>query len=114
MRWLAVLLGGAAGASARYGVTLAVGERSFPWAVLGINVVGAFLLGLLAAARVSDTTRVALGVGLLGGFTTFSTFSLDAWNLLRQDRAGAAAAYVAASCVLGVAAAAAGWTVAGR
>ena len=112
MKVLAVVLGGAVGASARYGVTVAVGDRSFPWAVLGINVLGSFLLGVLLASRASDLTRVALGAGLLGGFTTFSTFSVDAWSLLHADRPLAALAYVTASCGLGIAAAAAGWTLA--
>jgi CrcB protein len=69
---------------------------------------------MLAGSRLSETARIGLGVGVLGGFTTFSTFSLDTFHLLRTDRPGAALAYVAASFAFGVGAAAAGWTLTSR
>ena len=112
MRIVLIAVAGAAGALTRYGVGSAVGVRTFPWSTLAINVVGSFLLGFLlqaAPGRLSDDVRVALGVGFLGAFTTFSTFSYETVTMLRDGRAGAAAAYVLASLLLGVGAAAAGW-----
>ena len=112
-----IALAGAAGALTRYGIGVAVGVRSFPWTTLGINVVGSFLLAFLLTRAdqrgwSSDAT-VPLSVGFLGAFTTFSTFSYETITLLRTDRSGEAAGYVAASIALGVAAAAAGYA-AGR
>ena len=87
--------------------------RSFPWATLGINVAGSYLLGLvlvLGARRDwPEAVTVGIAVGFLGAFTTFSTFSYESYTLLRTDRAGAAAAYVLASVGLGVVAAALGY-----
>lgn len=116
MKVLLVAVAGAAGALARYGVGSAVGTRSFPWATLGINLVGSFLLGLLLRTGLQrgwpETTTVPLGIGFLGAFTTFSTFSNEAYEMLRTDRAAAALAYVALSLVGGVLAAAAGYAAA--
>ena len=109
---LAVALGGALGALARYGVANAIGTRAFPWATLTINVVGSFALGLVLAGAVGRwpaAVSFAVTVGLLGAFTTFSTFSFEATELLREGRAAAAGAYVAASVVLGLLASAAGY-----
>ena len=116
MRIVLVAVLGAAGASARYGIGVAVGVQSFPWATLAINVAGSFLLGLVLVAgvdRLSADALVGVSVGFLGAFTTFSTFGYETQTLLRTDRAGAAATYVVASVALGVAAAALGYT-AGR
>ena len=116
MRVALVAVLGAAGACCRYGIGVAVGVQSFPWATLGINVAGSFLLGLVLTAgpdRLSSDAVVGIAVGFLGAFTTFSTFGFETQTLLRTDRAGAAAAYVAASVVVGVAAAALGYA-AGR
>ena len=107
-------LAGAAGALARYGVGNAVDVRSFPWATLGINVIGSFLLGVLlqgAGGRLDDDVRMALGVGFLGAFTTFSTFGYETVVMLRDGRTAAAGMYVAASIVLGVGAAALGYGI---
>ena len=108
---------GAAGALSRYAIGTAVGVTSFPWATLAINVVGAFLLGVVLVAgpvRWDEDLVVAVGVGFLGAFTTFSTVSASRPTPSSDDeRVGAAAAYVVASVVLGVAAAALGWS-AGR
>ena len=112
MRLVLIAVAGAAGALTRYGVGNAVGVRTFPWATLGINVLGSFLLGLLlqaAPGRLSDDVRVGLAVGFLGAFTTFSTFSYETVSMLRDGRAGAALAYVAASVVVGLGAAAVGY-----
>lgn len=107
---------GALGALARYWVATAIGTRSFPWATLAINVVGSLLLGLVlggpAVTRWSPTATTAVTVGFLGAFTTFSTFAFEATSLIRDDRPGAAAAYVTASLVLGLAASTAGFIIA--
>lgn len=116
MRLLLIGVAGAAGALSRYGVGSAVGVRSFPWSTLAINVVGSLLLGLLLEAgrdRLADDVVVALGVGFLGAFTTFSTFGYESVALVRDGRPGVAAAYVLASVALGLAAAAVGYGLAG-
>lgn len=114
MRLVLVGVLGAAGALSRYAVGSAVGTTSFPWPTLAVNVAGAFLLGLVLVAgpaRWDDDVVVGVGVGFLGAFTTFSTFGVETHTLLRGERYGAAAAYVVASVLLGVAAAALGWSV---
>lgn len=111
-----VALAGSVGAVARYWVGSLVGVRSFPWATLGVNVVGSLALGLVlggpGAGRWSTTTTTAVAVGFLGAFTTFSTFAFEATALVRADRAGTALAYVASSVLLGLGAAAAGFVLA--
>ena len=89
--FLLVAAGGAVGASARYAATLLMrpGSGTFPWYTLGVNVVGSFLLGLLMAllpeGDAGERLRLLLGVGVLGGFTTFSAFSVDALTLAQQQ-----------------------------
>ena len=108
-------LAGAAGALSRYAIGVALGGRLYPYGTLAINVIGSFLLGLLlggpGASRWSETATLALGVGFLGAFTTFSTFTNETMDLLRDGRATAALIYVFLSLALGLAAAAIGWTV---
>ncbi|WP_328399035.1 CrcB family protein [Streptomyces sp. NBC_00390] len=98
----AISAGGAAGASARYGAQLLwpVPDGSFPWTVLGVNVLGCALIGVLMVLVTERGGRWAhplvrpfLGVGVLGGFTTFSTYALDFSTLLEHGRAGLALAY---------------------
>jgi CrcB protein len=112
-----VALAGAAGAVLRWRIGAVVGVRSFPWATLAVNVVGCFALAAVlagpAATRWSPTTTTAVAVGLLGAFTTFSTFGYETFTMLRTDRWTAAGAYVALSLAGGLAATALGW-VAGR
>lgn len=101
---LLVALGGALGSVARYGVnvwtTRAFGI-AFPWGTLGVNIVGGFVMGLIAALIAmrggSQEMRVFLMTGVLGGFTTFSAFSLDAVSLWERGHALGAAGYVAVS-----------------
>lgn len=118
MKFALIALAGAVGALARYGIGAAVGERSFPWATLGINVTGSFLLGLVVGIAVwrgwPETATAPLAVGLLGAYTTFSTFSFETYDLARSDRVLVAAAYVAASVIGGLLAAFAGYSVARR
>ena len=116
MKLVLIALAGAAGALARYGVGVRWGDRSFPWATLGINVLGSLALGAILRAAIehgwSDTRTLPLSVGFLGAFTTFSTFSYEAQDLLRDGRVGAAAAYVGLSVAGGIAAAALGYALA--
>ena len=118
LRALLVGLAGAAGALTRYGIGLAVGVRSFPWATFGINITGSFLLGLILVSAMergwSETTVLPMTVGFLGAYTTFSTFSYETFTLARTDRAATALVYVIASLVGGVLAAAAGYATARR
>lgn len=112
MKVALVGLFGAAGALCRYGIGLAAGTPSFPWATLAINLAGSFVLGLVLVAgptKLDGDLTTAIGVGFLGAFTTFSTFSAETQTMLRDDRLGAAAGYVALSVVGGVAAAALGY-----
>ena len=116
MKVVLIAVAGAAGALSRYGVGTWVGTRTFPWATLGINVIGSCALG--AVLRLGslrgwpDTTTAPIAIGFLGAFTTFSTFSYEVQDLLRTDRAGAAAAYVGLSLIGGVLAAAVGYAAA--
>lgn len=113
MTWLYVAAAGVAGTLARYGIGLAIGPRSFPWATLGINVAGSFLIGLVITAGtqglLSPRTTTALAVGFLGAFTTYSTFAYETFTLGHGDRLLRAALYVGASVVLGVLAAGLGY-----
>jgi CrcB protein len=114
---LAVAAGGATGSVARYvlGTLLLRVSSGFPVSTLLINVAGSFLIGLLArlfdAPDHLQVLRVALTVGICGGFTTFSTFSAETVTLLQQGKAGRAALYVTVSLVLGVSATFAGLAV---
>ena len=113
---LLIAIAGAAGASARYGIGVAVGARSFPWSTLAINLIGSFALGLLAKVSLerdwTATQTLPLTVGFLGAFTTFSTFSVEAHTMLRDGRTLEAAAYVGLSVVGGLLAATAGYALA--
>lgn len=113
---LAVGAGGAIGSMLRYAVTLAMVERlgpGFPWHTLAINLVGSFCIGAVSAyvqgtASVSPALSAFLTVGILGGFTTFSTFSYDTVTLVNDGALGLAVAYCLGSVVAGIAAAIAG------
>lgn len=113
--FLLVAVGGAVGASTRYAVSQCTHAASdaFPWSTLGINVAGSFLLGLLTAVlpegAAGERLRLLVGVGALGGFTTFSTFSVEALALARGDQWLPAVGYVVGSVGSGLAAAAAGY-----
>jgi len=84
-----------------------------PWTIVAINIAGSFLLGLLVAAAWASPQARTAGVGFLGGFTTFSTFSVQVVSDLDAGRPAHALAYLLASVVLGVLAAAAGFWLAG-
>ena len=119
---LLVFCGGGLGATLRFGVngaTLRWLGPSFPWATLGINVAGSLVMGVVAgvlaraaAESFALNARLFLMTGILGGFTTFSAFSLDAFTLWDRGEAAGAFAYVAASVVLSLAAVSLGLTIA--
>ena len=98
---LLVAAGGAAGALARAGVGVLLPHEpgSWGWGTLLVNAVGAALLLALLARRPGDRVRLALGTGVLGGFTTFSGFAVGAVQLADAGRGAAAAAYVLVSVV---------------
>lgn len=107
---LAVAAGGALGSMGRYVVGVLMARllgAGFPWGTLTVNIVGSFVMGLLieaAALRgvLSAEARAFVFVGVLGGFTTFSSFSLDVVTLVQRDEVWAAGAYLAATLVVGV------------
>jgi CrcB protein len=107
----AVAIGGAVGALARWGLSEAFPDPTagFPWTIFGINVVGCLLLALLpafAAVRRNDLLPPLLGTGVLGGFTTLSTYAEQARALVHEGRVGLAASYVVgtlAACLVAVA-----------
>lgn len=115
---VAIAIAGGLGSLARYAVALSIGggPGRFPWATLAVNVVGAAALGLvvaLAAARPDAARwRAVVGVGFLGGFTTFSTFALETVALLERRAVGLAVGYVAATLIAGLAACALAWHLA--
>ena len=106
----AVAAGGALGSVTRYLVGIASGRMfgtSFPWGTLIINVTGSFLIGAFVgmfATRwdLPPAARIFLTVGICGGYTTFSTFSLDAWYLIERGANLASLAYMLLSVVLSV------------
>ncbi len=101
-------LGGAIGSSMRYMIGIFMGTwfgKDFPWGTITVNILGSFLMGLLVGLFadkyvVSDEIKTLILVGFLGGFTTFSSFSLDTANLF-SAQAHISFAYVAASLLLG-------------
>ena len=112
---------GAAGALSRYGVDTwvgRIGDGDFPWSTLIVNVAGSFLLGVLVAVTterllLDENWRIALGVGFLSSFTTFSTYTYDTVRLAEDSAWALALANVFGMLVLGIAAAIAG-LLAGR
>ncbi len=108
---LSVMLGGALGAGARYLVSsafLRMAGPGFPWGTLAVNLIGGLLMGLLVGvlARASnggEQARLLLGVGVLGGFTTFSAFGLETWLMVERGQLAIGLVYVAASVMGAVA-----------
>ena len=118
MKALWIGVAGAAGALARYSVSLLIGPHSFPWATWVVNVVGSFALGAvmrIASERhwTPDVTTI-VAVGFVGAFTTFSTFAAETVTLGDTDRLGTAAAYLVASIVVGLAACRLGMSIGAR
>ena len=109
---LLVMIGGAVGAGARHltgRATLSLLGPGYPFGTLAVNLVGGFAMGLLvgALARMSvpgENWRLLLGVGVLGGYTTFSSFSLDVVNMMQRGDLGVAALYITISVIGSIAA----------
>ena len=111
-RFLIVAAGGALGAMARYGTGVVVGRlfgnMAWPWATLSVNIVGGLLMGALTGWLAfrgglhAESIRLFAAVGILGGFTTFSAFSLETALMIEKRQIALAGGYVAASVVLSV------------
>lgn len=107
---LAIFLGGGIGSVMRYGVQMLMHERivayHFPWATFTVNIIGSFIIGLFyaisAKLNLSDELRLFLTAGLCGGFTTFSTFSNDNIEMLRNGDWIICLIYIILSIVLGI------------
>lgn len=104
--------GGALGSAARYATYIGfarAGWERFPWATLTVNLAGSFLIGALIAAFAkawpgAEGPRIFLTTGVLGGFTTFSAFSLDVMVLIERNEPGIALLYILLSVLISVAA----------
>ncbi len=114
-----VMSGGAIGAALRYGVSraLPVSQSGWPWPTFAANVAGGLAMGVLAVwvlrgDNSAESLRLFVGVGVLGGFTTFSAFSLEMAQLIERGQLGMAAAYALASVLLGLGALFAGMILA--
>ncbi|MFM2136781.1 MAG: hypothetical protein RL021_2181 [Bacteroidota bacterium] len=117
-KFLLVLIGGGIGSVLRFGISQAIGRSGvagFPYGTLTVNLTGCLLIGIVAGMHsgttLSDNTKLLLITGLLGGFTTFSSFSIETVQLFQQRQFMEGFLYVTASNILGIGCAAAGyWT----
>lgn len=108
--FIAVVVGGALGAAARYLIMIGIGHwfgHGFPFATVVINIIGAFLLGSFVQISAlfwstSPELRIFITVGILGSFTTFSAFALDVYMLWGRGETIEATAYVAISIIFGI------------
>jgi len=113
---LAIAAGGAVGSVARYGTMIWMARwlgAAFPYGTLAVNVFGAFVMGVLIELMAlvwspSEAMRAFLTIGVLGGYTTFSTFTLDAWLLIDHGDYGLALLYMLSSVIFSMAALLAG------
>jgi CrcB protein len=117
--WLAIAVAGAIGAPLRYVIDGAVSDRLrslFPWGTFVVNMSGSFALGLISGLVLYDAFpadgRLIIGVGLIGAYTTFSTFTFEAASLIERHEIRLAALNIGGSVVIGAAAAAAGLALA--
>jgi CrcB protein len=112
--WIGVVVLGGAGAVARFridGTISARREGEFPLGTFAINIVGAFVLGLLTGASVTGGWLFVVGTGFLGSFTTFSTWIFETDRLAEDGEGAVALANLGVSMAAGLAAAAAGWAI---
>jgi fluoride exporter len=117
--YLLVALGGALGATARFivaGLVHRVASPFFPWGTFAINVTGCFVFGLIAGiadarGAIGPATRAFVLVGILGGYTTFSSFAFETFELLRAGQVPAAIGNTVGQVVLGLAAFWVGWVL---
>jgi CrcB protein len=121
MTWIAVALGGALGSLARHGVNAAfsrITETTTPYATATVNILGSLVIGVLAGLaaggklQLTQNVRAFVFVGILGGFTTFSSFMLDTLTLGRGSEHGLAISNVLLQIVLGCIAVFAGYAAA--
>jgi fluoride exporter len=105
--YLLVMAGGAAGAVLRFQLSrwLSASANGWPWATFAANIAGGLAMGVLAGwllrqGEAGGPVRLLLGVGLLGGFTTFSSFSIEMAQMVQRGQAGLAAGYALASVLL--------------
>lgn len=113
MNWLMIAIGGAVGSMMRYGLGMIANQSGVPYGTWTANVAGSFLIGLFFVwgkekGVLPDYVSLFLTSGLMGGFTTFSTFSLEVVTMALQGESFRALFYVLASIVMGLAAAYAG------
>ena len=116
LTWTGVALVGAAGAWARFyvgGLITARRPSAFPFGTLTVNLTGGFLLGLLTGLSVSGDALLVLGTGLIGAYTTFSTWMVEAQRLAEEAELAAMTAYLVLSMVAGLAVAGLGWAIGG-
>lgn len=118
--WLIIAVGGGIGAMARFGVVTWINRfhgSAFPWGTFAVNVVGSFIMGLafvfftIKYPHIPGSARSFVMVGLLGAFTTFSSFSLESLSLLQQHYFTIAVSYMAASVLVCVIAVTAGYSL---
>jgi fluoride exporter len=114
LAWAGVAVLGAAGAYARFAVGTWVGARgAFPMGTFVVNLTGAFALGLLTGLSLTGDALLVLGTGLLGAYTTFSTWMVEAQRLAEEAEFVAMTAYLVLSMVAGLAVAGLGWAIGG-
>jgi CrcB protein len=114
LAWAGVAVLGAAGAYARFAVGARVGVRgAFPAGTFVVNLTGAFALGLLTGLSVTGDALLVFGTGLLGAYTTFSTWMVEAQRLAEEAELGAMTAYLVLSMIAGLACAGLGWAIGG-
>jgi fluoride exporter len=111
LKWILIAVGGAIGSMLRYAMQGWVGQevagRSFPVGTMVVNLVGCFIIGFLSAMfdgrfLIREEYHFALRIGVLGGFTTFSSFGLETFNLAKDGEFGLAALNVFLSCAVGL------------
>lgn len=115
--FLLVGLGGGLGSVLRYGSSLLMNSKLFPWATLAVNILGSLIIGIVFAMSIrqeplANNWKLFLATGICGGFTTFSAFSLENMGLLQSGKYGMAVTYIFTSIVLGIAAAFFGYQLA--
>ena len=119
MPYALIFVGGGLGSMARFAISQWVyrwAATGFPWGTLSVNVIGCGVIGALGSlfdegVLVEPNMRTFLMIGVLGGYTTFSSFGLEAWNLFREQQWISLAAYIGASNVAGLSAVVLGWTL---
>jgi CrcB protein len=104
---LLVGLGGGIGSMLRYGSSLLIQSKLFPYATLAVNITGSFIIGIVFAMSIKEEAllnnwKLFLATGICGGFTTFSAFSLENMGLLQSGKYGMALTYIFLSIILGI------------